>query len=539
MYSNPLASVERHHSSRGAAIPPPLANSLSDPLGFDSDIRPATAILIRRLPSTTSHEALGSMLLFAGDLIDCDLIRSPYPEDRGYATARARFASFSGAVDAQQKLNGKPNTAKETTMIVELQGGGGAVFERRATIDGTASRGQTSSASSGGSTHAPQGRARYHSLVPGDKISPPLQQTGSGGNAQFPLPDGSTSLQNIFSPTSPVANGIGDSRRNIGKSMINNDATDDETNELIKDTAAAFARNGPYPTTRRATQPALETSFSRLSVSSGAANGGPVGSPPGNGLTSPRNHALQSPISPNGMGGPGNGMPFNPSSRHQYPPINPADQNPPCNTLYVGNLPIDTSEDELKALFSKQRGYKRLCFRTKQNGPMCFVEFEDISFATKALNELYGHPLHNSIKGGIRLSFSKNPLGVRSGQTSGFGPNPSMSPHHMAPNYAGNGMAANGNLSAVSGPPPGLPTPGMVNGGGGYRSPFGLNDMFASPYNVPPQEYNVPMGHNGQMNPRTPLSGGVPPQMGNGTFGREARHPRSGEFSDYQLGRMN
>jgi hypothetical protein len=56
-----------------------------------------------------------------------------------------------------------------------------------------------------------------------------------------------------------------------------------------------------------------------------------------------------------------------------------------------------------------------LCFRTKQNGPMCFVEFDDISFATKALHELYGHTLHNSIRGGIRLCSSKNPLGVRSG----------------------------------------------------------------------------------------------------------------------------
>ncbi|KAI5301398.1 hypothetical protein KEM55_001759, partial [Ascosphaera atra] len=96
-----------------------------------------------------------------------------------------------------------------------------------------------------------------------------------------------------------------------------------------------------------------------------------------------------------------------------YPPANPADQNPPCNTLYVGNLPHDTSEDELKALFSKQRGYKRLCFRNKQNGPMCFVEFEDISAATKVLTDLYGWQLSNSVKGGIRLSFSKNPLGVR------------------------------------------------------------------------------------------------------------------------------
>ena len=99
-----------------------------------------------------------------------------------------------------------------------------------------------------------------------------------------------------------------------------------------------------------------------------------------------------------------------------------ANQNPPCNTLYVKNLPIDTSEDELKAIFSKQRGYKRLCFRIKQNGPMCFVEFENTTFATKALNDLYGYPLHNSTqRGGLRLSFSKYPLGVRNGQPGEMG----------------------------------------------------------------------------------------------------------------------
>lgn len=100
-------------------------------------------------------------------------------------------------------------------------------------------------------------------------------------------------------------------------------------------------------------------------------------------------------------------------ARPTYTPANLTNQSPPCNTLYVGNLPLDTSEDELKAAFSGQRGYKRLCFRTKRNGPMCFVEFEDTSLATEALEELNGHMLHDSVKSGIELSFSKNPLGVR------------------------------------------------------------------------------------------------------------------------------
>lgn len=42
-----------------------------------------------------------------------------------------------------------------------------------------------------------------------------------------------------------------------------------------------------------------------------------------------------------------------------------------------------------------------------------FFQFDDVSYATKALNELYGHQLSGLVKGGIRLSYSKNPLGVR------------------------------------------------------------------------------------------------------------------------------
>ncbi|KAF7729141.1 hypothetical protein EC973_004909 [Apophysomyces ossiformis] len=103
-----------------------------------------------------------------------------------------------------------------------------------------------------------------------------------------------------------------------------------------------------------------------------------------------RSHSLSSPVRPN-----------------------PADQNPPCNTLYVGNLPPNTSEDELRQVFSRCKGYKRMCFRTKSQGPMCFVEFDDVVFATQAMNELQGHCLSNSVKGGIRLSFSKNPLFIK------------------------------------------------------------------------------------------------------------------------------
>ncbi|RXW24339.1 hypothetical protein EST38_g1506 [Candolleomyces aberdarensis] len=120
---------------------------------------------------------------------------------------------------------------------------------------------------------------------------------------------------------------------------------------------------------------------------------------------------------------------------------NAVDQNPPINTLYVGNLPTSPAplgyppeylEDAIRQLFSQQPGYRRLCYRQKNNGPMCFVEFADVNYATKALNELYGNTLNGLVKhGGIRLSYSKNPLGVRT-PTSATSPNGSLSQQQQA-----------------------------------------------------------------------------------------------------------
>lgn len=186
--------------------------------------------------------------------------------------------------------------------------------------------------------------------------------------------------------------------------------------------------------------------FSQLSINTDKANGPP-----------------SMPAVSNGNGDPSKVVvPYSPTNNSQaiqimqnggrvLPPANPADQNPPCNTLYVGNLPPDTSEDELKELFSSRRGYKRLCFRTKANGPMCFVEFEDVPYAARALEELYGFGLSNSVKGGIRLSFSKNPLGVRgnsgNGSNNNNNNNGNSNGHNSNNNSNGNSSNSNGNTS--------------------------------------------------------------------------------------------
>ncbi|KAK7470265.1 hypothetical protein VKT23_001698 [Stygiomarasmius scandens] len=150
---------------------------------------------------------------------------------------------------------------------------------------------------------------------------------------------------------------------------------------------------------------------------------------------------------------------------------NGVDQNPPINTLYVGNLPIspppphcpqDILEESLRELFRLRPGFRRLSFKQKSSGPMCFVEFEDVNAATRTISELYGHTLNGLVKGGgIRLSYSKNPLGVRTptSATSGGsamqqqqpppGPGAGFANHNQGP-----GQQQNSHSNFPMSPPP-------------------------------------------------------------------------------------
>ncbi|KAL8637477.1 MAG: hypothetical protein Q9228_005253 [Teloschistes exilis] len=480
--------------------------------GSRAETEPVSAILMRRLPKNTSSEALRTMFLFAKDFVGAEFVPTEVREDKGYLSAIVRFRSANAAQEARALLDGKQNAANETPMIVEvlrLSPPVGALGPRRNTTDMASSRAATDSTSSTGSATAQAQRqsSRFNSTFQSlDRISPSAS-SGQASSGELSAPEMISPFRCFYSPPMKMGQHMGDRHRVSGKAIIGEDGIDDEPGDLLKDTVGYAQHDFPGPLghlTRRATSSQIPTSrFGGLSLSTTKTT-----SPPMQGLVSPRsNGPLQSPtaaaMSPTGLGNMGVNGGYQVTNQHyrlhNYPPVNPADQNPPCNTLYVGNLPIDTSEDELKAMFSKQRGYKRLCFRTKQNGPMCFVEFEDISFATKALNELYGHLLHNSVKGGIRLSFSKNPLGVRTGQPGSMGPPTPLSPQGPIPGMGGLGnMAA---FSTASGPPPGLSAPpglgspvGMPNGhvnglggqinGGLMSTGFGSNGLGINGYGV-------------------------------------------------------
>lgn len=530
--ANPFDTLDMQHLNRA-----------SDRVNGRMDFSNPSAILMRKLPRNTTQEGLTSMLLFAKDLISADFTPAEYAEDKGFLTAMAHFRTAMGAQEARRALDGKPNTAGEATMIVEMlqRSPSGSFTARRNTIEVSASastatsvstsrdpRGSTSSSSSSGA-QATRQSSRFNSTFQSiDQRSSPGELRHSESASSFP---------NMYAQASMGA--PLERQRISGKSVIDEDAFDDETGRLLHD-PVAYAKNdmagNMAPTPRRSTLPQLPTErFASLSLGSN------LPSPSMTAMTTPRG-PIMSPsanFTANAMSHMGPNASYQLANhhhlRHNYPPVNPADQNPPCNTLYVGNLPIDTSEDELKAMFSKQRGYKRLCFRTKQNGPMCFVEFEDVSFATKALNELYGHPLHNSVKGGIRLSFSKNPLGVRTGQPGGMGlpspvtPSPGlsgMSGMSGMPGMPGmpgmNIMPGLHGFHTAAGPPPGLQAPpGLLSGG--------LANPASNGYGIP---ISPGIGMSG-MGLRSPAFSGPSATAGHATWGQQA----GASISAYMMGR--
>lgn len=89
-----------------------------------------------------------------------------------------------------------------------------------------------------------------------------------------------------------------------------------------------------------------------------------------------------------------------------------------CDTLSLDNLPTDipSLDEHLKVLFSIQPGYRRMCYRTKSTGVLCFVQFDDVDSATKAMEQLSGHVLQSpTAEGkieGVQLTYADNPLSI-------------------------------------------------------------------------------------------------------------------------------
>lgn len=88
-------------------------------------------------------------------------------------------------------------------------------------------------------------------------------------------------------------------------------------------------------------------------------------------------------------------------------------QNPPCNTLFIGNLTDGVDEQELRDVFGSQPGFQQLKLAQTKKGISAFIEFDNIESAIECHKSKQGIVLKSSERGPIRVQFSKNPFGYR------------------------------------------------------------------------------------------------------------------------------
>ncbi|KAI3857320.1 hypothetical protein MKX03_028980, partial [Papaver bracteatum] len=83
--------------------------------------------------------------------------------------------------------------------------------------------------------------------------------------------------------------------------------------------------------------------------------------------------------------------------------------NPPCNTLFIGNLGENTVEEELRGIFSVRPGFKQMKMLRQERNTVCFIEFEDVGNAVNVHQTLQGAVIPSSGRGGMRIQYPFHP----------------------------------------------------------------------------------------------------------------------------------
>ncbi|XP_010545616.1 PREDICTED: U2 small nuclear ribonucleoprotein B'' [Tarenaya hassleriana] len=118
-----------------------------------------------------------------------------------------------------------------------------------------------------------------------------------------------------------------------------------------------------------------------------------------------------------------------------YVPVQNIKDNPPCNTLFIGNIGETINEEELRSLFSAQPGFKQMKVLRQERHTVCFIEFEDVNSATNVHHTLQGAVIPSSGSVGMRIQYSKNPFGKRKEGSHPFPPSPSANGAPLALTY--------------------------------------------------------------------------------------------------------
>ncbi|CAL9221719.1 unnamed protein product [Arabidopsis halleri] len=111
-----------------------------------------------------------------------------------------------------------------------------------------------------------------------------------------------------------------------------------------------------------------------------------------------------------------------------YVPVQNIKDNPPCNTLFIGNLGENINEEELRSLLSAQPGFKQMKILRQERHTVCFIEFEDVNSATNVHHNLQGAVIPSSGSIGMRIQYplyTYYSLCLKEGGGYSFFPSPS------------------------------------------------------------------------------------------------------------------
>ncbi|KAG5538073.1 hypothetical protein RHGRI_025232 [Rhododendron griersonianum] len=95
-----------------------------------------------------------------------------------------------------------------------------------------------------------------------------------------------------------------------------------------------------------------------------------------------------------------------------YVPVQNIKDNPPCNTLFIGNLGENVNEDELRGLFIMQPGFKQMKVLRQERHTVCFIEFEDVNSATNVHHALQGAVIPSSSSIGMRIQYPSHSYNI-------------------------------------------------------------------------------------------------------------------------------
>jgi len=118
-------------------------------------------------------------------------------------------------------------------------------------------------------------------------------------------------------------------------------------------------------------------------------------------------------VSGNAFGGVPPSLPAQPFSGGLAPGSSIPGDNPPCNTLFIGNLHEGVNEAELSAVFAASPGFRQLKVVRGRN-TTAFVEYDSTENAMRAHDTHQNALLVSNLdKGGIRVQYSRNPYGKK------------------------------------------------------------------------------------------------------------------------------